>query len=100
MKFQIYTLGCKVNTYESEMMKEKMLASGYVYDEENPDIIIVNTCSVTNMADHKSQKMVRHFKRNIGLPPCRHYAVAAVFIRGTIFQPRRRRKTIFTSGNC
>lgn len=64
MKFQIYTLGCKVNTYESEMMKEKMLASGYVYDEENPDIIIVNTCSVTNMADHKSQKMVRHFKRN------------------------------------
>ena len=63
MKFQIYTLGCKVNAYESEMMKEKLLANGYIYDEENPDIVLINTCSVTNTADHKSLKMVRHFKR-------------------------------------
>ena len=63
MKFQIYTLGCKVNAYESEMMKEKMLANGYVYDEEKPDILILNTCSVTNTADRKSLKMLRHFKR-------------------------------------
>ena len=34
MKFQIYTLGCKVNAYESEMMKEKMLKAGYIYDEK------------------------------------------------------------------
>ena len=63
MKFLIYTLGCKVNAYESEMMKEKLLAHGYVYDEEKPDVVIINTCSVTNMADKKSEKMVRHFKR-------------------------------------
>ncbi len=63
MKFKIYTLGCKVNAYESEMMKEKLLANDYTYDEEKPDIVIVNTCSVTNAADHKSLKMVRHFKR-------------------------------------
>ena len=63
MKFKIYTLGCKVNAYESEMMKEKMLANNFIYDELNPDIIIINTCSVTNTADHKSEKMVRHFKR-------------------------------------
>lgn len=63
MKFYIYTLGCKVNAYESEVMKEKLLASGYIYDEEHPDIVIVNTCSVTNMADNKSKKMVRHFKK-------------------------------------
>ena len=62
MKFMIYTLGCKVNAYESEMMKEKLLQKGYFLDEKNPDIIIINTCSVTNVADQKSRKMVRHFK--------------------------------------
>jgi len=64
MNFYIYTLGCKVNTYESEMMKEKLLSAGYSYHIESPEIIIVNTCSVTNMADHKSLKMIRHFKKN------------------------------------
>ena len=63
MKFQIYTLGCKVNAYESEVMKEKLLKENFLYDEENPDIVIINTCSVTNIADQKSRKMVRHFKR-------------------------------------
>ena len=67
MKFQIYTLGCKVNAYESEMMKEKMLKAGYIYDEKKPDILVINTCSVTNNADHKSLKMVRHFKRQYPL---------------------------------
>ena len=67
MRFQIYTLGCKVNAYESEMMKEKLLANGYIYDEEKPDIVLINTCSVTNTADHKSLKMVRHFKRKNSL---------------------------------
>lgn len=63
MKFQIVTLGCKVNAYESEMMKEKLLKAGYVYDEENPDIVILNTCSVTNVADQKSKKLARHYRR-------------------------------------
>ena len=57
MKFQIITLGCKVNAYESEYMLEKLKNSGYLYDEENPDIIIINTCSVTNMADRKSSQL-------------------------------------------
>lgn len=63
MKFQIITLGCKVNAYESEYMLEKLLSSGYFYDEENPDIIIINTCSVTNMADRKSRKLVHKARR-------------------------------------
>ena len=63
MKFQIVTLGCKVNAYESEMMKEKLLKARYVYDEENPDIVILNTCSVTNVADQKSKKLARHYRR-------------------------------------
>jgi len=63
MTFKIITLGCKVNTYESEYMLERLLSSGYLYDAENPDIIIINTCSVTNMADAKSLKLVRRAKR-------------------------------------
>ncbi len=63
MKFKIITLGCKVNTYESEYMLENLKCSGYLYDEENPDIIIINTCSVTNMADSKSLKIVRRSRR-------------------------------------
>lgn len=62
MKFHIVTLGCKVNAYESEVIKENLEKHGYFYteEEENADILIINTCSVTNMADNKSKKMVRH----------------------------------------
>ncbi len=63
MKFKIITLGCKVNAYESEFMLEELKRSGYLYDEDNPDIVIINTCSVTNMADRKSRKMVHQVKR-------------------------------------
>ena len=63
MKFKIITLGCKVNTYESEYIKEHLLTKGFVLTDENPDIIIINTCSVTNNADHKSLKTVRKYKR-------------------------------------
>ena len=63
MKFNIITLGCKVNTYESEYMLEQLLSSGYIYYEEKPDIVIINTCSVTNMADNKSLKIVRRIRR-------------------------------------
>lgn len=63
MTFKIITLGCKVNTYESEYMLEELLKSGYFYDEEKPDIVIINTCSVTNIADNKSLKIVRRVKR-------------------------------------
>lgn len=63
MKFNIITLGCKVNTYESEYMLESLKHSGYIFSEENPDIIIINTCSVTNMADTKSKKIIRRARR-------------------------------------
>ena len=65
MKFNIITFGCKVNQYESNMMKEKMLSSNFFYTEDLNDanIIIVNTCSVTNVADKKCLKMIRRLKR-------------------------------------
>lgn len=66
MKFNIITFGCKVNQYESNVMKEKMLHHNFCYEEklENCDIIIVNTCTVTNVADKKCLKMIRHLKNN------------------------------------
>lgn len=64
MHFYIYTLGCKVNTYESNIMRQSLLAKGYQEsDKEKADIIIINTCSVTNTADHKSLKMVHQARK-------------------------------------
>lgn len=62
MTFKIYTLGCKVNIYESRVMEESLLKKGYT-KSENPDICIVNTCTVTNTADNKSAKLIRKLKR-------------------------------------
>ncbi len=60
------TLGCKVNQYETNAMTQKFLEKGYkVIDEsseENPDICIINTCTVTNMSDRKSRQMLRRVK--------------------------------------
>lgn len=66
MKFTILTFGCKVNSYESEYMKEQLLNSGYIFNEdyETSDIVIVNTCSVTNTADNKCKKMIRNARRD------------------------------------
>lgn len=65
MKFNIVTFGCKVNQYESNMMKERMLSSYFFYVENisEANIIVVNTCSVTNVADKKCLKMIRRIKR-------------------------------------
>lgn len=65
MKFNIVTFGCKVNQYESNMMKERMLSSNFFYVENisESNIIVVNTCSVTNVADKKCLKMIRRIKR-------------------------------------
>lgn len=65
MKLWIETLGCKVNTYESEVIKSTFLKNGYeiAFGPENADVFIVNTCSVTNQADSKSRKVIRNLKR-------------------------------------
>lgn len=58
------TLGCKVNQYETNAMMQKMIEAGYeVVDfETKADIYIINTCTVTNMADKKSRQMLRRAK--------------------------------------
>lgn len=62
MKFNIYTLGCKVNTYESNVMSDLLKNKGYkeISTDEQADISIINTCTVTNTADNKSFKTIRH----------------------------------------
>lgn len=60
MKFYIHTLGCKVNLYESGVVKDLLQNAGYKESkEEEADIIIINTCSVTNTADRKSKKTIQ-----------------------------------------
>ena len=61
MKFSIYTLGCKVNTYESNVMADLLKEAGYIEvdQKERKDLVIINTCTVTNVADNKSAKMIR-----------------------------------------
>lgn len=64
MKAAIYTLGCKVNQYESQEMTEMLNKNGYlvVDSKETADIYIVNSCTVTAESNRKTRQAVRHFK--------------------------------------
>ena len=64
-KVAFLTLGCKVNTYETNAMETLFQNAGYelVGFSEEADIYIVNTCTVTNMADRKSRQMLHKAKK-------------------------------------
>ena len=65
-KAALHNLGCKVNAYETEAMQQMLEAAGYeiVPFNEPADVYVVNTCSVTNMADRKSRQMLHKAKKN------------------------------------
>lgn len=65
MKIAFHTLGCKVNQYETEAMKEQFAAAGHdiVGEEDFADAYVINTCTVTNLADRKSRQYIRKMKR-------------------------------------
>lgn len=65
MKVAFHTLGCKVNQYETEAMKEQFAARGHtiVEEDEPADIYVINTCTVTGLADRKSRQYIRKMKR-------------------------------------
>lgn len=65
MKFYIESFGCKVNTYESNFIEQSLLANGFIFTNkmEEANIIIINTCTVTNTADSKCKKYVRKVRR-------------------------------------
>lgn len=65
MKAAFHTLGCKVNQYETEAMRGQFKNAGFEIAEENDfaDVYIINTCTVTNMADRKSRQYIRRMKK-------------------------------------
>ncbi len=64
-KVAFYTLGCKVNQYETEAMEEMFEKEGYeiVNSDSYADVYVINTCTVTNLSDRKSRQFIRRTKR-------------------------------------
>ena len=64
-KAALHNLGCKVNAYETEAMQQMLESAGYeiVSFGEQADVYVINTCSVTNMADRKSRQMIHRAKK-------------------------------------
>ena len=64
MKIFFHTLGCKVNQYETQEMREEAEKNGYTLteNEDEADIFVINSCTVTGEGDRKTRQCVRHFK--------------------------------------
>ena len=64
MKVAFYTLGCKVNQYETQMLKEAFEANGFsvISEHKDADVIVINSCTVTAESDRKTRQAVRHYK--------------------------------------
>ena len=79
MKFYFYTLGCKVNQYETSVMQKAVTDGGHsLSDGKSPDVIVINSCTVTAESDRKTRQAVRRFKRN--------HPAAAVVLTGCLPQ--------------
>ena len=65
-KVALHNLGCKVNAYEVEAMQQLLEQAGYeiVPFEPGADVYVINTCTVTNIADRKSRQMLHKAKKN------------------------------------
>ena len=66
MKIAFHTLGCKVNQYDTQVMLELLKSAGHeIVDYGQPaDVCIINTCTVTHIADKKSRQAVSHARGN------------------------------------
>ena len=109
MNFNIVTLGCKVNQYESEAMREMLLNNGFAESEDSDkaDITIINSCTVTAASDAKNRKMIRKIRRNnpegiIILSGCMPQAFPDImpdFTQCDIILGNKSRKSLITSIN-
>lgn len=72
-KAALHNLGCKVNAYETEAMQEMLEKAGYeiVPFKEGADLYVINTCTVTNIADRKSRQMLHRARKESGCSCCR-----------------------------
>ena len=59
MKYKLISLGCKVNSYECSALASSFKRKGFLESEDNPDAVVINTCSVTATADQKSRQHIR-----------------------------------------
>ena len=57
MTYKIFSLGCKVNSYECAAISSMFQKAGYVENSDSPDVVLINTCSVTATADQKSRQL-------------------------------------------
>ena len=73
-KVALHNLGCKVNAYEVEAMQQLLEQAGYeiVPFQEGADVYLINTCTVTNIADRKSRQMLHKAKNESGSHCCCH----------------------------
>ena len=81
MKFSFYTLGCKVNQYETQAMQQMLLSHGHMLGEfdEPCDGYIVNSCTVTAVSDKKTRNAIRRAQKlnpNAAVGVCGCYAQA------------------------
>jgi threonylcarbamoyladenosine tRNA methylthiotransferase MtaB len=82
MKFKIISLGCKVNSYECSALASSFLSRGYFEcDDNNPDVVVINTCSVTATADQKSRQ---HIRKMINNYPSAVVAVMGCYSQGNV----------------
>ena len=65
MKVFFHTLGCKVNQYETQEMREQLKSNGYeiTEDETEASVFVINSCTVTSESDRKTRQCVRHYKK-------------------------------------
>lgn len=63
MKFSFHTLGCKVNQFETNSLKEIVLQKGHILSDDAPDIFVINTCTVTAISDKKNIKLIKKVKK-------------------------------------
>lgn len=84
MTFRIITLGCKMNAYESEALKEQLIKDGFIESKEGlADLFFVNTCAVTAMAEKKDLKVVRQLSRD--------YPSSRIYVMGCSSQIHKER---------
>lgn len=63
MKFYSYAFGCRVNKAEKEVLDKQMINEGFVFDEKNPEVYIINTCAVTHKAEREARNLIYQIKK-------------------------------------
>ena len=64
MKFAFFTLGCKVNLFETQALEQLARARGHAVVTEDADAVVVNTCTVTSVSDHKNIRAFHRLRRD------------------------------------